>query len=125
VGTRLPDARDNSVGFELVLSLCGLDDKLASLVGDNGILVDVLGKNVIIVIGDVIGRDVDTRGEMGDGSSRRLVCSRGRVFTGGRRHCLLLGRRDGVNCLPWGEQRCACSRCRGGAQRQACWLHGQ
>jgi hypothetical protein len=88
VGTRLPDARDNGVGFELVLSFCGLDDKLASLVGDNGVFVDILGKNVIIVIGDVIGRDVDAGGDGGCGSSRRLVCSRGRVFTGGRRHTI-------------------------------------
>jgi hypothetical protein len=99
VGRRLPDARDNCVGFELELRLCRLDDKLTSLLRDKGIFIDILGKNVIIVIGDVIGRDVDTRMRRRNGSNRRIVSSRGRVFTRGRRHYYWLARTALIVCF--------------------------
>lgn len=86
--TGLPDARNNRVGFELILSLCGFDDKFAGLLGDDGIFINILGKNVIMVISDVTGRDVDSRLLLqgGFGSERRFVSSRRRVINGERRH---------------------------------------
>ena len=85
-GTGLPDARNNGVGFKLVMSLCGLDDKFAGLLGDEGIFVDILGKNVIIVISDVIGNDLDSGGCKGDGDGRRFVSPGVGVINGKGRH---------------------------------------
>ena len=82
----LPDARNNSVGFKLVLSLCGLDNEFAELLGDDGIFVDIFGKNVIIVISDVIGRDVDSRACEGVGYGRRFVSPREGLINGKGRH---------------------------------------
>jgi len=68
------------------VNLCRLDDKFAGLLGDDSIFVDILGKNVIIVISDVIGTDVDSRVCKGDGWGRRFVSPRVGVINGKGRH---------------------------------------
>jgi hypothetical protein len=84
--THIPDTRNERIGFEFVLSLCGRNNKLASLLGDNGIFINILGKNVIIMISDVIGRDVNRRLRGGFGHNRRFVSPRRGVVKRERRH---------------------------------------
>ena len=64
----LPNPRKTSFGFKLILSLGRFDVEFACLSGDNGILINILGKNVIIIISDIVGRDMNdsTSGSVGN-----------------------------------------------------------
>ena len=54
-----PDTRDFRLGFKVILSFGGLDEELSTLIGDDGILVDVLAENVVLGMGDVVGCDMN------------------------------------------------------------------
>jgi hypothetical protein len=55
----LPNTWNRGFSFELVLSFDGFDKEFSCPFRDDGILIDVFGENVIIIVSDVVGCDVD------------------------------------------------------------------
>ena len=72
------------------MNLGRLDEEFSRLFGDNGILVNVFRENVIVVVLDVIGGNLDdgVAGDAGRGGRRRrrLVLSRGILIDRRWRH---------------------------------------
>ena len=69
------------------MSFSRLDEKFSSLFGDDGIFVDILGENVIIIVGDVVGGYLNNCGSGRFGDILLIIATgRGMVFNRRRRH---------------------------------------
>lgn len=100
----IPNTREASFSPELELSLGRRDDESACLFGDGIIFIDILGKNVVVIIGDFVRPDLNycVSGSLGN-KSYIITCRRVGIDRRWR-HTLSP---NGVNVLTCEAQRCA------------------